>query len=95
MSRPSSWRWPQLVTSLNYALALLIVAAAVVFAQLLAGPLDTNPIVSLFLCGIMFVAWFGGAGPAWLAAVILALACIAQLGRNDMRCKGPSHSAYR
>jgi K+-sensing histidine kinase KdpD len=58
----------------GYGLAVLIVAAAVVAARLFAELLDTNPIVSLFLCGIVFVAWFAGVGPAWLAAVLSILA---------------------
>jgi PAS domain S-box-containing protein len=66
--------WPKPSTSVGYGLAVLIVAAAVVVARLFAELLDTNPIVSLFLCGIMFVAWVAGVGPAWLAAVLSILA---------------------
>jgi PAS domain S-box-containing protein len=71
---PGSLGWPKLPNIANYAVAVLMVAAAVVAAQLFAHLLDTNPIVSLFLCGIMFVGWLGGPGPAWLAAVLSILA---------------------
>jgi PAS domain S-box-containing protein len=71
---PGSSRWPRLPAIANYAIAVVMVAAAVVAARLFAHVLDTNPIVSLFLCGIMFVGWLGGTGPAWLAAVLSVLA---------------------
>jgi PAS domain S-box-containing protein len=74
MPTPGSLRWLKLTTIANYAVAVLMVAVAVVAAQLFAHLLDTNPIVSLFLCGIMFVGWLGGPGPAWLAAVLSVLA---------------------
>ena len=74
MSTPSSPAWPKPSTTVGYGVAVLTVATAVVAARLFAEFLDTNPIVSLFLCGIMFVAWFGGVGPAWLAAALSVLA---------------------
>jgi PAS domain S-box-containing protein len=76
MSTPSSEGWPKPSTSVGYGVAVLTVATAVIAARLFAEFLDTNPIVSLFLCGIMFVAWFGGLGPAWLAAVLSVLAFV-------------------
>jgi PAS domain S-box-containing protein len=76
MSAPSSEGWPKPATSVGYGVAILTVATAVIAAQLFAEFLDTNPIVSLFLCGIMFVAWFGGLGPGWLAAALSVLAFV-------------------
>jgi C4-dicarboxylate-specific signal transduction histidine kinase len=65
----SSW-WPSFTATLAYAVAILAVAAALVAALLLDGFLQTTPYVSLFLCAIMFVAWFGGLGPSLLAATL-------------------------
>jgi PAS domain S-box-containing protein len=74
MSRPDSLGWPKPSTRVSYGVAILSVATAVVAAQLFAELLHTDPIVSLFLCGIMFVAWFSGTGPAWLAAALSVVA---------------------
>lgn len=74
MSTPSSQRWPEPPASLGYAVAVLTVAVALVGARLLVELLDTSPIVSLFLCSTMFVARFGGLGPALLATVLSVLA---------------------
>jgi PAS domain S-box-containing protein len=74
MSTPSSLGWPKPTTTVSYGIAVLMVATVVFSARLFAERLDANPIVSLFLCGIMFVAWFGGVGPAWLAAALSMLA---------------------
>ena len=58
MTRPSpTWR-PQFATSLAYAVAILSVMAALVVGLLVHGFLYTMPYVSLFLCAIMFSAWF-------------------------------------
>ncbi len=65
----SSW-WPSSTATLAYAVAILAVAAALVAGLLLDGFLQTTPYVSLFLCAIMFVAWFGGLGPSLLAATL-------------------------
>jgi PAS domain S-box-containing protein len=54
---------------LAYVVAILSVTAAVVAGLLLERFLDTMPYVSLFLCAIMFTAWFGGLGPSLLATV--------------------------
>src|SRR5581483_10378887 len=71
---PSPLRLPRPSAGGGYAVAVLVVALAVAAARLFADILDTNPIVSLLLCGIMFVAWFAGIGPAWLAAGLSVLA---------------------
>ena len=67
-----AWR-PQSETILAYAVAMLSVTAALVIGLLLDGFLHTMPYVSLFLCAIMFTAWFGGLGPSLLATVVAIL----------------------
>jgi PAS domain S-box-containing protein len=60
--------WPSAPGAiLRYAVALLAVAAAAVVGLLLDRFLQTAPTVSLFLCAVLFAAWFGGAGPGLLA----------------------------
>jgi PAS domain S-box-containing protein len=60
--------WPSAPGAiLRYAVALLAVAAAVAVGLLLDRFLQTAPTVSLFLCAVLFAAWFGGAGPGLLA----------------------------
>ena len=59
---------------LPYAVAVLAVAAAVVAGVAADRLLQTSPFVSLFLCAILFAAWFGGAGPGLLAAGLSILA---------------------
>src|SRR5262249_30594067 len=51
----------------------LSVTAALTIALLLDKFLQSMPYVSLFLCAIMFVAWFGGIGPSLLAVALAAL----------------------
>ncbi len=62
--------------NLSYGVAVLSVAAALVFATLMQTYLQTEPFASSFLCAIMFAAWFGGARPGLLAAVLAVLAFI-------------------
>ena len=68
----SSW-WPSLAAILAYAVAILSVTTAMVTGLLLDQFLQTTPYVSLFLCSIMFAAWFGGLGPSLLATAIAVL----------------------
>lgn len=70
-SRLSWWRSP--AAPLAYGVAILAMAAALVAGLLLDRFLQTMPYVSLFLCAIMFVAWFGGLGPSLLAAALAAI----------------------
>jgi PAS domain S-box-containing protein len=64
----SSPLWPSAPGAiLRYAVAVLAVAAAAVVGLLLDRFLQTAPTVSLFLCAVLFAAWFGGAGPGLLA----------------------------
>jgi signal transduction histidine kinase len=67
-----AWR-PQSPAILAYAVAILSVMTALVCALLLDSFLNTMPYVSLFLCSIMFAAWFGGLGPSLLATGLAIL----------------------
>ena len=67
-----SWR-PSFAALLTYAVAILSVTTALVIGLLLDRFLQTMPYVSLFLCSIMFAAWFGGFGPSLLATGIAIL----------------------
>jgi C4-dicarboxylate-specific signal transduction histidine kinase len=66
MSRPSA--------ILSYGLAVLLFATALVAELWLYRILNVTPSLSLFLCAIMFVAWFGGTGPGLLATALTILA---------------------
>jgi PAS domain S-box-containing protein len=64
-------------TALRYALAPVCVAAAVLLHISVIGPVPvwsrSAPLIhptGLFLAGIVAAAWFGGAGPGFLAAVL-------------------------
>jgi hypothetical protein len=61
--------WPTPPAIVRYAVALASVAAALILARLLQIHLVSAP-ASLFLCAIMFSAWFGGARPALLAVIL-------------------------
>ncbi|MGA8760710.1 MAG: ATP-binding protein [Stellaceae bacterium] len=67
-------RWPFNVLPIaKYTVALGAVAAALAGSRLLDDFAVTAP-VSLFLCAVMFSAWFGGFGPGLLATVLSILA---------------------
>src|SRR5258708_24111442 len=73
MIKPSlPHRWPKPHTISYYAIAVLSVAAAIIAADLITRLLHAEPIASSMLCAVIFVAWFGGVGPAPLA-ITLAL----------------------
>src|SRR5262245_49985776 len=65
--------WPWSAIS-GYAVAVLVFAAAFAAVALLGHLLDAAPPVSLFLCAIIFVAWFAGLGPALLVCALSVLA---------------------
>src|SRR5262249_4114503 len=67
------WWSPSPSAMLAYGVAILSVTAALTIALLLDKFLQSMPYVSLFLCAIMFVAWFGGIGPSLLAVALAAL----------------------
>jgi K+-sensing histidine kinase KdpD len=66
--------WSKRPAILRYASAVLSVATAVVAGRMVVVFLHTEPFVSLFLCAVMFAAWFGGFGPGLLAIVLSVLA---------------------
>jgi PAS domain S-box-containing protein len=68
-SNPPLW-WSKPSAILRYAIAGLSVAIAVVVVRLVVIFLHTEPFVSVFLCMIMFVAWFGGFGPGLFATAL-------------------------
>src|SRR6266576_7046195 len=68
-------------TALRYALAPGCVAAAVLLHISVIGPVpvwsQSAPLIhptGLFLAGIVAAAWFGGAGPGFLAALLATFA---------------------
>jgi C4-dicarboxylate-specific signal transduction histidine kinase len=73
MSRSNPFLWPKPPAILSYSIAVLSVAAALIISQLPAVHLQDAP-VSLFLCGVILSAWFGGVGPGLLATALSALA---------------------
>ena len=54
--------------------AIVSVASAVILAQVLEDYWHSTPFVSLFLCAIMFSAWFGGFKPGLLAIALSVFA---------------------
>ncbi len=73
MSRSNPLLWPKPPVIWVYGIAVLSVTAALIISRLPAFHLEAAP-VSLFLCAIMFTAWFGGAGPGLLATALSTLA---------------------
>jgi K+-sensing histidine kinase KdpD len=59
---------------LSFVIALLGVSAAVIANLLLATYLQSSPTLFLFLCAIIFAAWFGGVGPGLVATGLSVLA---------------------
>jgi K+-sensing histidine kinase KdpD len=73
MSRSNPLLWPKPPAIWGYGIAVLTVTAALIISRLPAFHLEAAP-VSLFLCAIMFTAWFGGVGPGLLATALSTLA---------------------
>ena len=71
LTRPS---WFKRSPGLGYAVAALGVTAAVIANLLLETYLQTSPTLFLFLCAIIFAAWFGGVGPGLAATALSVLA---------------------
>jgi PAS domain S-box-containing protein len=61
---------------LSYVVAVLSVTAALIITLWMRMELGQSftPIVALFLCSVMFSAWFGGVGPGLLATALSLLA---------------------
>jgi two-component system, LuxR family, sensor kinase FixL len=66
--------WPKPPVILSYGVAVLSVTAALLMAWWIESVWQSVPPVSLFLCAVMFSAWFGGTGPGLLAIVFSVLA---------------------
>lgn len=71
-SNPLFW-WQQPPVVVRYGVAVLSVAAALIIVRWPLLHLQAAP-VSLFLCAVMFSAWFGGARPGLLTAALSVLA---------------------
>jgi PAS domain S-box-containing protein len=69
----SRWRFKP-TAALNYSVAVASMAAALAAGLLLDASFNFTPSLTLFLCAIMFVAWYGGTGPGLFAAVLAILA---------------------
>jgi signal transduction histidine kinase len=68
-------RTPKPPLILSYGVAVLSVTAALIIALWMRMELglESTPIVSLFLCAVMFSAWFGGVGAGLLAYALSLL----------------------
>ena len=73
MSRSNPPRWRKLPVIWSYGIAGLSVIAALIISRWPAFHLRDAP-VSLFLCAVMFSAWFGGVGPGLFATALSAFA---------------------
>src|SRR5256712_7245468 len=73
MPRSNPLLWPKPPTIWSYGIAVLCVAAALLFSRLPAVHLQ-DAAWSLFLCGVILAAWFGGVGPGLRATALSALA---------------------
>ena len=73
MSRSNPLLWPKLPLVWRYGIAVLSVAVVLFLSRWPAFHLEAAP-VSLFLCAVMFSAWFGGVGPGLLATILSTLA---------------------
>jgi PAS domain S-box-containing protein len=66
--------WLKPPTISHYAIAILSVALAVMFADLITRLLHAEAIASSMLCAVIFTAWFGGLGPSLLAYALAVVA---------------------
>jgi PAS domain S-box-containing protein len=73
MSTPDSLRWLKHPVFLNYGAAVLSVTVALAIARLLQVQYHFEPFV-LFICAMIFSAWFGGIRPGLLAVALSLLA---------------------
>ncbi len=68
---PSRLKWPVI---LDYGIACVTPALAVVLDVSFSRLWGIDPPASVFLCGILIVAWVSGPGPALLATALTVLA---------------------
>jgi two-component system, NarL family, sensor kinase len=73
MAKPEPHWWSDPPVIARYAVAVVSVTAALISSRWLDDYLVTAP-VSIFLCAVMFSAWFGGLRPGLLATVLSVLA---------------------
>jgi K+-sensing histidine kinase KdpD len=73
MSNSNRLLWRKRPVSWGYGIAGVSVLAVLLLSHWPVFHLESAP-VSLFLCSVIFSAWFGGAGPGFLAAILSALA---------------------
>src|SRR2546426_12293741 len=73
ISKPKPLGWTKPPVILRYASAVLSVITGLIIARFLNMYAVTAP-VSLFLCALMFSAWYGGVRPGLLALVLSLLA---------------------
>ena len=71
LTRPS---WFKRSPPSSYAVAALGVTAAVIASLLLETFLQASPTLFLFLCAIIFAAWFGGVWPGLVTTALSVLA---------------------
>jgi PAS domain S-box-containing protein len=69
MSKSSRLWWSKPPVIFTYAVAVVSVSAALIIARVLQMYFEPAP-ASLFLCAVMFSAWFGGFRPGLLATVL-------------------------
>jgi len=74
MNTTQAFSWSNPSAFLRYAVAIVSVASAVVLARVLEHYWQSTPFVSLFLCAIIFGAWFGGVRPGLLAVTLSVIA---------------------
>jgi len=74
-SKPGIHWWSEPPVILSYTVAVLSVAVALIIARLLDTHFVSAP-ASLFLCAIMFSAWYGGVRPGLLAVGLSLLTFI-------------------
>ena len=75
LSKPGLLWWSEPPAVFSYGVAVLSVAVALIIALLLDAYLVSAP-ASLFLCAIMFSAWYGGVRPGLFAVALSLLAFV-------------------
>jgi PAS domain S-box-containing protein len=73
VAKPERRWWSNPPVIARYGIAVVSVTVALIISRILDLYLVAAP-VSLFLCAVMFSAWFGGIGPGLLATAISVLA---------------------
>jgi PAS domain S-box-containing protein len=61
-------------TAVRWVLPIVLVGAALILSKILDYYWHSPPFTSLFICAILFSAWFGGLGPGLLAIILSCFA---------------------